>query len=172
MVFSHRMPWVKSQVNESFSPSLEQRHGGELQGDTEHQDEHGQTTSSKDFQRSVCWPQRFHTKGCWLSPVPKGAKFRHRRSVRRQTGTTVQPTEIQTGCGDHKSLKSSCVGRCDSQQDFQGAKTTPLKQRQMRGGTRAKRAGRAQDISANKIKQTAFAFVSLVCQQVQSKLKV
>jgi len=89
------------------------------------------------------------------------------RTVRRQTGT-----EIQTGCGDHKSLKSSCVGRCDSQQDFQGAKTTPLKQRQMRAGTRAKRAGRAQDISANKIKQTAFAFVSLVCQQVQSKLKV
>jgi hypothetical protein len=37
-----------------------------------------------------------------------------------------------------------------------------------RGGTRAKCAGRAQDISANNIRQTACALV-LVCQQVQEQ---
>ena len=38
-----------------------------------------------------------------------------------------------------------------------------------RGGTLAKRVGRAQDINANNIKQTACALVLLVCQQLQSK---
>ena len=41
-----------------------------------------------------------------------------------------------------------------------------------RGGTLAKCAGRAQDISANNIRQTACALASLVCQQVQLNLKV
>jgi hypothetical protein len=41
-----------------------------------------------------------------------------------------------------------------------------------RGGTLAKRAGRAQDNNANNIRQTACALVLLVYQQVQSKLKV
>ena len=40
------------------------------------------------------------------------------------------------------------------------------------GGTLAKRAGRAQDINANNIRQTACALVSVACEQVQSKLKV
>ena len=41
-----------------------------------------------------------------------------------------------------------------------------------RGGTLAKRAGRARDINANNIKQTACPLALLLCQQVQLNLKV
>ena len=83
------------------------RHGGELQGVLNIKTNMDKPHQAKTFNEVCVGPEGSTQR--WLVKHKEQDLEGEARTVRRQTGT-----EIQTGCGDHKSLKSSCVGRCDS----------------------------------------------------------
>ena len=88
MVFSHRMPWVKSQANESFSPSLEQRHGGELQGVLNIKTNMDKPHQAKTFNEVCVGPEGSTQR--WLVKHKEQDLEGEARTVRRQVRKSRQ----------------------------------------------------------------------------------